>query len=109
MHRHPAAGAGSIELDEAVLQGVEGVVLADADVDARLEARPALPDQDRPGGDLLAAELLHAQTLRLAVAAVARTANSLFVCHPLPTLPWFRSRAQPRPGRWVRRLQPDRA
>src|SRR5205814_947579 len=73
-----------VELDEAVLQRVEGIVLADADVHARLERRAALPDQDRAGGDLLAAEFLHAEALRFAVAPVARAANSFFVRHIIP-------------------------
>ena len=44
-------------------------------------APPALPDEDRAAGDDVAVEPLHAQPLRVAVAAVAGTALSFFVCH----------------------------
>src|SRR5205807_5416628 len=81
----------------------ERVVPADTDVGAGLEARTALPDQDRTGGHLLAAEFLHAEALRFTVAAVARTANSLFVSHCFPTLPLSRSRL---PSPRARRLTP---
>jgi hypothetical protein len=39
------------------------VVLADADVEAGAELAPALPHQDRPAGDDVAVEALHAQPL----------------------------------------------
>src|SRR5881296_4545705 len=55
-------------LDEPVDQGKQGIVPPQSDVFARLQARPALPDQDRASGDKLAAEALHSQTLGVAVA-----------------------------------------
>src|SRR4051812_30866262 len=54
-----------LELDEAVNQGEQRVVLAAADVLARLPFRPALPREDVAAQDGLAAELLQAQPLRI--------------------------------------------
>jgi hypothetical protein len=46
----------TIELDHAVGQGEQGIILAAADVAAGLKARAALPDDDAAGPDRLAAE-----------------------------------------------------
>src|SRR5262249_28726598 len=59
----------------------QGVVLAAADVDAGHEPGPALAHEDRAAVHGLAAERLDAEPLRVGVAAVARRALSLFVCH----------------------------
>src|SRR5829696_3434288 len=60
-----------LELDDAVDEREQRVVLATADVLARLPLRPALPRQDVAAEDDLAAELLQAEPLRVRVAAVA--------------------------------------
>ena len=65
----------------AVDLGEERVVLAEADVETRPEASPALPHEDRTAGHDVAVEPLDAETLRLRVAPVARRALTLFVCH----------------------------
>ena len=60
-----------LEADLAVDLGEERVVLAEADVQARLESTSLLAHQDRPAGDEIAVVTLHAEALRIAVAAVA--------------------------------------
>ena len=54
--------------------GEQGIVLADADVHARLDLGAALAHDDRPAGHKLPAESLHAQPLRIRIATVFRTA-----------------------------------
>jgi len=52
--------------------GEQGIVLAPADIDAGLNLRAALPNEDGPAGDELAAERLHAEALRIRIATVFR-------------------------------------
>src|SRR5512147_1826631 len=59
----------------------EGVVLADADVLARVELRAALADDDGARVHELAAVGLDAQALALGIAAVAGRAACFLVCH----------------------------
>src|SRR5512141_2850143 len=70
-----------VEVHDAVHLREERVVLGAADVQARLERRAALPDEDRAPGDELAGEALDAEALRVAVASVAGRARTFFVCH----------------------------
>ncbi len=56
-------------------------VATTADVDAGVEVRAALTDDDLAGEDLLAAEALHAQSLSVGVTTVTGGACALFVCH----------------------------
>src|SRR5688500_5394776 len=53
-----------------------------------MEAGPPLADQDVPGADALAAELLDPESLTRRIAAVPRRALSLLVCH-LSAPRWF--------------------
>src|SRR3954464_455511 len=76
-----AAAAAFAEVDRARGAGVDRVVLADPDAVARLEAGPALTHDDLAAGDGLAGEDLHAEALRVRVAAVAAGAKALLVCH----------------------------
>src|SRR5690606_31784611 len=69
------------ELNLAVDQREQGVVLADADVGAGVETGAALAHDDRASRDLLAAKNLDAQSLRFRVATVTRRAAALFLCH----------------------------
>ena len=71
----------ALEFDQAVFEGEEGVVAADADVEAGEELGAALTDDDGPGGDGLAAVRLHPAVLRVAVPAVAGTALTFLVSH----------------------------
>ena len=75
------------ELDVAVDQREQRVVLADADVHARMDRGAALADDDAAGANHFAAVDLDAETLRLGVAPVARTAACLFMCHECSSLP----------------------
>src|SRR5690606_6048817 len=68
------------ELHPAVDQREQGVVLADADIGAGMELRAALAHDDRAGADGLSAVRLHAQHLRLRIAAVAGRAAALLLC-----------------------------
>src|SRR5208283_2869305 len=54
---------------------------ADADVHARPIGRAALTNQNIAGKNILAAELLDAQSLGVRVAAIASAAAGFFVCH----------------------------
>src|SRR5262249_11465998 len=78
-HDPPAAPLG--ELHGAGGARVERVVLADADAVAGLKAGAALAHDDLAAGDDLAGEDLHAEALRVGVAAVAGGAEALLVCH----------------------------
>src|SRR5687767_10068549 len=71
----------ALELDLAVDQGEDRVVLADADVEAGNELRAALAEDDGAGGDGLAAVSFYAEVLGVGVAAVAGGAGALFMCH----------------------------
>src|SRR5919204_66041 len=84
----------AVDFDEALLAALaehdrsrtlreDRVVATEAGAVSRAELRAALPDQDHPGLDLLAGEDLHAEHLRVRIAAVARGAESLLVCHLL--------------------------
>jgi hypothetical protein len=59
------------ELDRARTEREQRVVPAPADVEARVELRPALPDQDLACVDGLSAETLDAEALGVGVATVA--------------------------------------
>src|SRR6185503_10906287 len=72
-----------LELHDAVDQRIDRVVRAESDVLTRVPLRAALPDDDVAGDDVLAAELLDPAILRVAVAAVARRADALFMCHDI--------------------------
>ena len=55
------------------------VVFAETDIEPGLEAASTLAHQDRPAGDDVAVVALDAETLRIAVSPVARTALSFFM------------------------------
>src|SRR5207248_8542916 len=69
------------ELDLAIDQREQGVVLADANIHPGMNLGPALTHDDRARRNRLAAERLYAQTFGLGIAAVTRTAACFFVCH----------------------------
>src|SRR5215208_6382841 len=76
-----AAELAISERDLAVGQRKQSVILAQADVVARVPLGAALAHDDVSGANRLAAELLHAEALALTVAAVAGRAACLFMCH----------------------------
>src|SRR5215510_2508886 len=73
-----------LELHDAVDEGVDGVVRAQTDVVAGMPLGSALADDDVAGDHALATVLLHAAVLRIRVAAVARGADALLMCHWKP-------------------------
>jgi len=69
------------ELHDTIGQGEKGIVTADADVSTRPKCRAALPNNNTAGRNKFAAEALHAEALRLAVASVTRAPYTFLVCH----------------------------
>src|SRR3954451_1294630 len=76
-----AAKLAVAERDQTVGQCKQGMILAKADVGSRVPFRSALAHDDVAGAHGLAAELLHAEALALAVAAVAGRAACFLMCH----------------------------
>src|SRR6476659_2642654 len=76
-----AAKLAVTERDAAVRKGEKRVILAQADVVARVPLGAALTHDDVAGAHGLAAELLHAEPLALTVAAVAGRAACFLMCH----------------------------
>src|ERR1700730_11926469 len=72
LHRPGLAHRAFVEeLDAAGDFGEERVVLAPANIQARLYPRSALPHDDGSSGDYLSAECFETQPLRVRVAAVS--------------------------------------
>src|SRR5258706_13229718 len=76
-----ALGAVVLELHASGDLGEDRVVLAEARIQSRVEAAPALPDDDRAAGDDVAVVRLDAEPLRVRIAAVPRAALSFFMSH----------------------------
>ena len=77
------AGVLRLETDDAIDLGEQGIVLADAHVVARMEVRAALAHEDVAGEHELAVRTLGSEPLALAVTAVARGTDALFMCKQL--------------------------
>src|SRR5207244_11482099 len=73
--------AAALEANDTVDLGEERVVGAAADVEAGLEPRAALADEDAAAADELSSEPLDAEHLRIGVAAVAGAADTFLVRH----------------------------
>jgi len=69
------------ELHDSRSYGIEGVIVADADVPAWVPLGAALADDDIPDAGSLAAENLDAQTLGAGISAKGGGATGFFVCH----------------------------
>src|SRR5690349_12506010 len=76
-----AAELAISERDLAVGEREQGLVLAQADVVARVPLGAALAHDDVAGEDGFPTELLHAEALAFAVAAVAGRAACFLMCH----------------------------
>ena len=76
-----ADAAFVFEGDDAGDLREQGVITTDADIDAGLELRSALTNQDRTARDQLATEALHAKSLRMTVASVSGAAYAFFMSH----------------------------
>src|ERR1700691_6110431 len=74
-------GTFDAKLNDACGSREQRMVRPDPDVHARAIHGAALANQDIAGEHIFTAELLHTQTLRVRVAAVASTAACFFVCH----------------------------
>jgi hypothetical protein len=74
------AFSGPDEVHGTVYLCEKGMVAAQSDVRARKEDGSALTHQDIAGLHYLAAESFHAQSLRVAITSVARTATGFLVC-----------------------------
>ena len=68
----------ALELDGTVNQSKQGVVAADADVDAGMDVGASLANQDVAGQNKLTVGTLHAQALGLGVTAVLGGAPPLW-------------------------------
>ena len=71
--------ADLLEADDAIDLGIDRVILANANIVANPKLGSALPDNNCAGANQLAIVSLDAQSLGLAVAAVARAADA-FLC-----------------------------
>ena len=76
-----------LERDDAIHEGEERIVFAFSHVVARMDSGAALAYNNRTGANLLTAKGFDAQTLALAVATVARTADTFFMGHFFPPPP----------------------
>src|SRR3954469_7724699 len=87
-NRYEGAAADALmELHRAAFEREQRVVAAHPDPVARMKLGAALAHDDVAGQHDLAAELLDPEPLAGAVAAVARGAACLFVCHLEPLRP----------------------
>jgi len=73
--------ATRLELDHAVAQREQGVVLADAHAFAGVEARAALAHQDVAGDHVLTPVLLDAAHLRVGITTVLGRTTTFLMCH----------------------------
>ena len=71
--------AETLVLDNAVFEGEEGIVAADADIVAGVDLRPALAHKDAAREHGLTVLTLDAEALRVAVAAVVGGTGTLFM------------------------------
>src|SRR4051812_43804540 len=76
-----AALLAIVESDAAAGERKEGVILAEADIGARIDAGAALADDDVAADHFLAAELLHAEATASRITTVARATACFLVCH----------------------------
>ncbi|CUX35255.1 hypothetical protein AGR5A_Cc70242 [Agrobacterium genomosp. 5 str. CFBP 6626] len=79
-YEHAAVGLRA-EVHVTCGQCENRVVLADADIGARMPLRAALTQNNVAWNDGFAAELLYAKALGFGIATVTRGTASFFVCH----------------------------
>ena len=73
--------AEMLETNGAVYESEEGIILALADVGARMDLGSALTNENVAGENELTVSTLRAETLGLGIAAVLGGAHSFFMCH----------------------------
>src|SRR5205085_1263141 len=88
-----------LKLDRPVLEREQRVILPQPNVKPGMKFRPALPHDDRAGGDRLPAVQLHAAVLRIRVAAVAGRPAAFLMSHTSPSISFSRPACGPRPTR----------
>lgn len=76
----------ALELHGSVAQGEEGVIAADADIEAGHELGAALTNDDGAGRHGLTAVCFNASILRVAVPAVPSAALTFLMCHKSPDI-----------------------
>eukprot|EP00825_Cyclidium_porcatum_P021971 TRINITY_DN24326_c0_g1_i3.p2 TRINITY_DN24326_c0_g1~~TRINITY_DN24326_c0_g1_i3.p2 ORF type:complete len:162 (+),score=21.50 TRINITY_DN24326_c0_g1_i3:36-521(+) len=67
---HANVNLAPLELNRSILEGKQGVIAADADIEAGIELGATLAKDDRAGRHDLPAVSLHAPVLGIAIAAV---------------------------------------
>ena len=70
-----------LEIDDAVYERIERIVLALTNILAGVVAVATLTHDDVASVDLLATPDLHAESLAVRLAAVLRTTYTFFMCH----------------------------
>jgi hypothetical protein len=80
----PSGCAFVLKLHNARNLSEQRIVFADTDIQAGLELSAALPDQDGSARHEFPGKPLHTEPLRVAVAAVTRTADAFFMSHNFP-------------------------
>src|ERR1700741_1757744 len=82
VYRHVlAAKLAFVESHAAFDEREQGVILAHADVGARVHLGATLANDDVPADHSLPAELLHAEAAACRIATVARGAACFLMCH----------------------------
>jgi hypothetical protein len=81
VHVHVLFRAFDAKFHRAVGFGEQGVIGADADIDAGAILRPTLPNEDVAREHIFSTKLLHAKALGMRIAAVTSTTASFLVCH----------------------------
>ena len=71
------------ELDDAVTQCIQSVILAHTDVLARIVLRASLTNDDVASNSGLTTEKFHSESLTGGLTTVLGTTNAFFVCHNL--------------------------
>ena len=69
------------ELDDAVTQCIQSVILAHTDVLARIVLRASLTNDDVASNSGLTTEKFHSESLTGGLTTVLGTTNAFFVCH----------------------------
>ncbi len=82
--RNDVSRAAALELHYTIDEGKQRIVIASADVPARVETGAALAHHDAAGSNRLTTEALDAQAVRVAIPAVSAGTDAFLVCHSLP-------------------------
>jgi len=82
MNANPLSRPGSaLELDEAVNNREQGIILAHPHIVSGMEGTASLTHDDGTGADLLPTVTLHTQTLSSTISTITATAATFLVSH----------------------------